>query len=180
MASQDLGHKWDTRGRELEGAEQANIARREGLTRARVTQFIRILRLAQPFFRGIPFNHRTNTDPKLGQTATRVSDGSRCGRLVGRIIIEINRECVRQPVEGRGEQEDTMRAVMVYRREDGSNSTYPARQPIGSVVELRIDERVNNYNDLLRLARRLFALDTADSIHLLIDLIDVDQDRKAA
>jgi hypothetical protein len=69
---------------------------------------------------------------------------------------------------------------MVYRREDGSNSTSPARHPIGSVVELRIHERVNNYNDLLRLARRLFALDTADSIHILIDLIDVDQDRKAA
>jgi len=73
-----------------------------------------------------------------------------------------------------------MRAVMVYRREDSSNSTYPTRRPVGSVVELRIHERVNNYNDLLRLARRLFALDTADSIHLLIDLIDVDQDRKAA
>ena len=65
-------------------------------------------------------------------------------------------------------------------REYGSNSTYPARHPVGSVVERRIHERVNNYNDLSRLARRLFALDTADSIHLLIDLIDVDQDRKAA
>ena len=73
-----------------------------------------------------------------------------------------------------------MRVVTVYRREDGSNSTYPARHPVGSVVERRIHERVNNYNDLSRLARRLFALDTADSIHLLIDLIDVDQDRKAA
>jgi hypothetical protein len=73
-----------------------------------------------------------------------------------------------------------MRAVMVYRREGGSSSTYPTRHPIGSVVELRIHERVNNYNDLLRLARRLFALDTADDIHLLIDLIDVDQDRKVA
>jgi hypothetical protein len=73
-----------------------------------------------------------------------------------------------------------MRAVMVYRREDSSNPAYPTRRPVGSVVELRIHERVNNYNDLLRLARRLFALDTADSVHLFIDLIDVDQDRKAA
>jgi hypothetical protein len=29
---------------------------------------------------------------------------------------------------------------------------------------------VNNYKDLLRLARRLFALDTADAIHVLIDV----------
>jgi len=71
----------------LEGADQANIARREGLTRARVTQFIRMLRLAPPFFRRIPFNHRTNTDPKLGQTAPRVSDGSRYRKLTGRIIL---------------------------------------------------------------------------------------------
>ena len=63
-----------------------------------------------------------------------------------------------------------MRAVTVYRRENGSNSRYPTRHPIGSVVELRIHERGNNYNDLSRLARRLFALDTADDIHLLIDV----------
>jgi hypothetical protein len=29
---------------------------------------------------------------------------------------------------------------------------------------------VNNYNDLLRLARRLFALDTADAVHIVIDV----------
>jgi hypothetical protein len=63
-----------------------------------------------------------------------------------------------------------MRAVTVYRREDGSNSSYPTRHPIGSVLELRIYERVNNHNDLLRLARRLFALNTADDIHLLIEV----------
>jgi len=37
-------------------------------------------------------------------------------------------------------------------------------------LELRIYERVNNYKDLLRLARRLFALDTADADHVLIDV----------
>jgi hypothetical protein len=63
-----------------------------------------------------------------------------------------------------------MRAVTVYRRENSSNSGYPTRHPIGSVVELRFHERVNNYNDLLRLARRLFALDTADADHVLIDV----------
>ncbi len=63
-----------------------------------------------------------------------------------------------------------MRAVTVYRREDSSNSSYPTRHPIGSVLELRIYERVNNYKDLLRLARRLFASDTADAVHVLIDV----------
>jgi hypothetical protein len=29
---------------------------------------------------------------------------------------------------------------------------------------------VNNYNDLLRLARRLFALNTADAVHIVIDV----------
>jgi hypothetical protein len=61
-----------------------------------------------------------------------------------------------------------MRAVTVYRRENDGISSYPTRHPIGSVFELRIYERGNNCNDLLRLARRLFALDTADDIHLLI------------
>ena len=61
-----------------------------------------------------------------------------------------------------------MRAVTVYRREDGSNISYPTRHPIGSVLERRTDERGNNYNDLLRLARRLFALGTADAVRILI------------
>jgi hypothetical protein len=63
-----------------------------------------------------------------------------------------------------------MRAVTVYRREDSSNSIYPTRHPIGSVLELRIYEWVNNHNDLLRLARRLFALDMADALHIGIDV----------
>ena len=37
-------------------------------------------------------------------------------------------------------------------------------------MEMRKYERVNNYKDLLRLARRLFALDTADAEHVLIDV----------
>ncbi len=60
---------------------------------------------------------------------------------------------MRQPAEGREKQEG-----------------YRTRHPIGSVLELRISERVNNYNDLLRLARRTFALDTADAVHVLIDV----------
>jgi len=63
-----------------------------------------------------------------------------------------------------------MRAVTVYRLDDGTNFSYHTRHPIGSVWELRIYERVNNYKDLLRLARRLFALDTADADHVLIDV----------
>jgi hypothetical protein len=63
-----------------------------------------------------------------------------------------------------------MRAVTVYRLDDSSNFSYHTRHPIGSVLELRIYERVNNYKDLLRLARRLFALDTADAVHIVIDV----------
>ena len=63
-----------------------------------------------------------------------------------------------------------MRAVTVYRLDYGSNTGYPTRRPIGSVLELRKNQRVNNYNDLLRLARRLFALDTADAVHIVIDV----------
>ena len=63
-----------------------------------------------------------------------------------------------------------MRAVTVYRLDDISNFSYHARHPIGSVLEMRIHERVNNYKDLLRLARRIFALDTADAVHVLIDV----------
>ena len=63
-----------------------------------------------------------------------------------------------------------MRAVTVYRLDDSSNFSYHTRRPIGSILELRIYERVNNYKDLLRMARRLFALDTADAVHVLIDV----------
>jgi len=69
-----------------------------------------------------------------------------------------------------------MRAVTVYRMDFGSNTRYRTRHPIGSLLELRKHERVNNYNDLLRLARRLFALDTADAVHIVVD---VSQARRA-
>jgi len=63
-----------------------------------------------------------------------------------------------------------MRAITVYRLDDSNNFSYHTRHPIGSVLELRTYDRVNNYKDLLRLARRLFALDTADADHVLIDV----------
>jgi len=63
-----------------------------------------------------------------------------------------------------------MRAVTVYRLDDINNFSYHTRHPIGSVLELRIFERVNNYKDLLRLARRHFASDTSDAAHVLIDV----------
>lgn len=69
-----------------------------------------------------------------------------------------------------------MGAITVYRVEYGSNSRYRTRHPIGSVSELRKQERVNNYNDLLRMARRLFARDAADAANIVID---VDQARRA-
>ena len=63
-----------------------------------------------------------------------------------------------------------MRAITVYRLEYDSSTRYRTRRPIGSVLELRKYERVNNYNDLLRLARRLFAFDNADAVHIVIDV----------
>jgi hypothetical protein len=63
-----------------------------------------------------------------------------------------------------------MRAITVYRLDYASNTGYRTRHPIGSVVELRNHERVNNYNDLLRLARRLIALDSADAVNVVIDV----------
>jgi hypothetical protein len=68
-----------------------------------------------------------------------------------------------------------MRAVTVYRLDFGSNTGYRTRHPIGAVLELRKQERVNNYNDLLRLARRLFASDTADAVRIVIDVSQVRQ-----
>ena len=64
-----------------------------------------------------------------------------------------------------------MRAVTVYRVDYGKRT----KSPIGVVLENRKTERTNNYNDLLRLARRLFALDTADSVHIVIDMSKVRQ-----
>ena len=63
-----------------------------------------------------------------------------------------------------------MRVITVYRLDDSNNFSYRTRYPIGSVLELRIYKRGNNYKDLLRLARRLFALDTADADHVPIDV----------
>ncbi len=69
-----------------------------------------------------------------------------------------------------------MGAITVFRVDYGSYTRYRTRHPIGSVLELRKHERVNNYNDLLRMARRLFALDAADAANIVID---VDQARRA-
>ncbi len=59
-----------------------------------------------------------------------------------------------------------MRAVTVYRVDFGRKT----KVPIGTVLEKRKTERAHNYHDLLRLARRLFALDTADALHIVIDV----------
>jgi len=85
-------------------------------------------------------------------------------------MLSVILECLRLLVEERGKREATMRAVTVYRLDDSSNFSYPTRHPIGSVLELRIYERGNNHDDLLRLARRSFALDTADALHIVIDV----------
>ena len=58
-----------------------------------------------------------------------------------------------------------MRAVTVYR----VNYRRKTKDPIGAVLEKRETERVHNHQDLLRLARRLFAVDTADALHIVID-----------
>jgi hypothetical protein len=59
-----------------------------------------------------------------------------------------------------------MRAVAVYRMDYGRKS----KDQVGVVLEMRKTERTNNYNDLLRLARRLFASDRADALHIVIDV----------
>jgi hypothetical protein len=63
-----------------------------------------------------------------------------------------------------------MRAVTVYRLDYDSNTGYRARYPIGAVLELRKYERVDNNSALLRMARRLFALDAADAVRIVIDM----------
>jgi hypothetical protein len=55
---------------------------------------------------------------------------------------------------------------MVYRVDYGRKT----KDPIGAVMEKRKTDRAHNYHDLLRLARRLFALDTADALHIVIDV----------
>lgn len=59
-----------------------------------------------------------------------------------------------------------MQAVTVY-RVDYAKKT---KDPIGIVLEMRKSERVSNYHDLLRLARRNYALDMEDALHIVIDV----------
>ena len=59
-----------------------------------------------------------------------------------------------------------MRAVTVYRVDYGRKT----KDPIGTIWEKRNTERGHNYHDLLRLARRLFALDTPDALLILVDV----------
>ena len=59
-----------------------------------------------------------------------------------------------------------MRAVTVYRMDYGRKT----KDPVGVVLEQRKTERTNNYNDLLRLAQRLFALDMEDAVNIVIDV----------
>ena len=55
-----------------------------------------------------------------------------------------------------------MPEVAVYRVDYGRK----IKDPVGTVFEKRKTERSNNYLDLLWLARRLFALDSADALHI--------------
>lgn len=58
-----------------------------------------------------------------------------------------------------------MRAIPVYRMD----YVRKTKEPIGVVFEKRKMERAANHFDLLRLARRLFAVDVADAVHITID-----------
>ena len=58
-----------------------------------------------------------------------------------------------------------MRAITVCR----VDYVKKTRDPIGVVLEKRETERAHNHHDLLRMARRLFASDTADALHIVID-----------
>ena len=62
-----------------------------------------------------------------------------------------------------------MRAVPVYRVDHGRKT----KEPIGVVFERRKTERAANYYDLLRMARRLFAMDAADADHIVIGVSEV-------
>ena len=59
-----------------------------------------------------------------------------------------------------------MRAVTVFRWDYGRKT----KEPIGVVFEKRKTERIGNYLDLLRLARKLFAVNSADAVNIIIDL----------
>jgi hypothetical protein len=58
-----------------------------------------------------------------------------------------------------------MRAVTVYRWDDDRKT----KDPVGVVFEMRKTERANNYLDLLRLARKHFAANRADAVHIIIE-----------
>ena len=58
-----------------------------------------------------------------------------------------------------------MRVVTVYR----ADFTRKIKYPVGVVLEQRESERGENYEDLLRLARRTFARDTEDAVNIVID-----------
>jgi hypothetical protein len=64
------------------------------------------------------------------------------------------------------DEENTMRAVTVYRMDYGRKT----KDPVGVVLEQRKTEGTNNCNDLLRLAQRVLALDTADAVDIVIDV----------
>ena len=59
-----------------------------------------------------------------------------------------------------------MREITVYRWDEGRKT----KDPIGVVFEKRKKERGSNYIDLLRLARRRFAMNAATAVHIFIDL----------
>ena len=59
-----------------------------------------------------------------------------------------------------------MLEVAVYRVDYGRK----IKDPVGTVFEKRKTERSNNYLDLLWLARRFFALESADALHIVIDV----------
>lgn len=59
-----------------------------------------------------------------------------------------------------------MRAVTVYRWDEDRKT----KDPVGVVYEKRKTERASNYMDLLRLARKLFAVNRADTVHIILDL----------
>ena len=58
-----------------------------------------------------------------------------------------------------------MRAVTVFRWDYGRKT----KEPVGVVFEKRKTERDGNYLDLLRLARKLFAVNGADAVNIIID-----------
>jgi hypothetical protein len=62
-----------------------------------------------------------------------------------------------------------MQMVTVYRMDYVRKTKYP----IGVVLERRETERRHNYEDMLRLARRLFALAPADFANIVIDVSQV-------